>query len=252
MNSIDIFLDLSTQVWDLSRPEPSKDELEFYRSYASSANDAILEPMCGTGRFLLPLLAEGFNVEGFDASSHMLKALFEKAKQKNLTVNVWQNSIEDLNISKKYSLIIIPCGSFNLIVDIKKLNDILLKIHDLLTDDGVFVFECLTNHWKAPELNIWSGKVWPRSDGKIILANILTLPDRNDIRQWIYKYELVDGNQIIQTEIENFKARLHHVEALDVMLNNAGFKKTKRLKAYDRDKTAANDDEAVVYECQKS
>ena len=47
---------------------PPKDAYDFYLSYAKEANGPILEPMCGTGRFLLPLLAAGFKIEGFDAS----------------------------------------------------------------------------------------------------------------------------------------------------------------------------------------
>jgi 2-polyprenyl-3-methyl-5-hydroxy-6-metoxy-1,4-benzoquinol methylase len=52
-----------------------EDAYAFYRGYVMRANGSILEPMCGTGRFLLPLFEEGFNIHGFDASEHMLEAL---------------------------------------------------------------------------------------------------------------------------------------------------------------------------------
>jgi ubiquinone/menaquinone biosynthesis C-methylase UbiE len=55
----------------------------------------MLEPMCGTGRFLLPLVAESFDVHGFDGSQYMLDALHRKAKAQNLKVNVWQGLIKD-------------------------------------------------------------------------------------------------------------------------------------------------------------
>ena len=50
--TFDTYLNLCTQVYDLSKPQPPQDEYEFYRSYATAANGLILEPMCGTGRFL--------------------------------------------------------------------------------------------------------------------------------------------------------------------------------------------------------
>lgn len=50
------YLSLCTQFYDLIRPEPPEDAYAFYRSYVSNAVGSILEPMCGTGRFLLPLL----------------------------------------------------------------------------------------------------------------------------------------------------------------------------------------------------
>ena len=66
--ALDTYLSLCTEVYDLSKPNPEEDDYAFYRDYALKANGLILEPMCGTGRFLLPLLEEGFNVHGFDAA----------------------------------------------------------------------------------------------------------------------------------------------------------------------------------------
>ena len=73
------YLSLATQFYDLIRPEPPDDAYLFYRSYVSDSGGHILEPMCGSGRFLLPLIQEGFDVSGFDASEYMLKALHNKA-----------------------------------------------------------------------------------------------------------------------------------------------------------------------------
>ena len=72
------YLRLCTEVYDLSKPNPPKDAYAFYRDYVIKANGPILEPMCGSGRFLLPLREEGFNVHGFDASDHMLASLHAK------------------------------------------------------------------------------------------------------------------------------------------------------------------------------
>lgn len=44
--------------------------LNFYLEYAQTITTPILEPMCGSGRFLIPMLEQGFNIEGFDASPH--------------------------------------------------------------------------------------------------------------------------------------------------------------------------------------
>jgi SAM-dependent methyltransferase len=251
MMPLDTYLNLCTQVYDISKPSPPKDEYEFYRSYAASANGRILEPMCGTGRFLLPLITEGFDVVGFDASQHMLDALHFKAKLKNLKVNVWKNFIEDIQAEEKYRLIFIPSGSFNLIIDIQKAKDVLKKLYDQLSDDGVLVFEGITNHWKATQVNVWTGDAWYRNDGKILLSNFLTLPDKNNIRHSIGRYELVDGNIISQTEIEDFKVRLYDMDELTIMLRDIGFTDVKMLKAYDCNTQPNNNDEVVIYECRK-
>ena len=86
--TLDTYLSLCTEVYELSKPNPPEDAYAFYRDYAVKVNGPILEPMCGTGRFLLPLLEEGFDVHGFDASDHMLGVLHAKAETKNLKPTV--------------------------------------------------------------------------------------------------------------------------------------------------------------------
>ncbi|WP_288985214.1 class I SAM-dependent methyltransferase [uncultured Flavobacterium sp.] len=110
--TLDTYLSLCTEVYELSKPNPPEDAYAFYRDYAMKANGPILEPMCGTGRFLLPLLEEGFDVHGFDASDHMLEALHAKAKTKNLEPKVWKGFIEDLKQPEKYKLIFINANYF--------------------------------------------------------------------------------------------------------------------------------------------
>lgn len=83
--TLDNYLSLCTEVYELSKPNLPEDAYAFYRDYAIKANAPILQPMCGYRPFfLLTLIEEGFNVHGFDASKHMLKVLYAKAKAKNL------------------------------------------------------------------------------------------------------------------------------------------------------------------------
>ncbi|MFO7787927.1 MAG: class I SAM-dependent methyltransferase [Halospina sp.] len=63
---------LSTAFYDLDKPYPPPDALAFYTHYARAAGSPILEPMCGSGRFLIPLMQEGFKITGVDASYDML------------------------------------------------------------------------------------------------------------------------------------------------------------------------------------
>ena len=46
------YLKLCTQVYDLSKPTPPEEAYAFYRSYIEATRGPILEPMCGSGRFL--------------------------------------------------------------------------------------------------------------------------------------------------------------------------------------------------------
>lgn len=213
------------------------------------ANGPILEPMCGTGRFLLPLLAERFDVYGFDASDHMLEVLHAKAKPKNLKPTVWKGFVEDLKRPEKYNLIFIPSGSFCLIIDPVQVEKLLKTIYDHLNDDGIFLFEAETLH-AVPQAGIWCGSVWPKPNGqKIILSQLATMQD--DICTSLCKYELMVAGKIIHTEIEELRVKIYEQDQLMKMLKAAGFKNIRTLKAFDQSSGPAKQDESIVYECRK-
>lgn len=62
---------LCTEMYELLHKEAPQDELAFYLSYAEKGKK-ILEPLCGSGRFLIPFLERGFAISGIDLSTEML------------------------------------------------------------------------------------------------------------------------------------------------------------------------------------
>lgn len=249
MNKLDTYLSLCTEVYDLSKPEPPEDAYAFYRDYAVNANGPILEPMCGTGRFLLSLLEEGFDVQGFDASECMLQALHTKANAKKLNPTVWKGFVEDLKKSEKYNLIFIPSGSFCLIIDLGAVKSSLKTLYDHLNDGGVLLFE-VESLKAVPQLEVWRGSVWHKPDGKMIILSQLATFGRA-ICNSICKYELSENNSIIHTEIEELKVRIHDLRELEIMLKDCGFKSVRKIKAFDKNALPDEADEAIVYECKK-
>src|SRR4051812_297710 len=130
------YLPLCAEFYDLDKPHWPKDASNFYLQYCKQAKGAILEPMCGTGRFLLPLVQNGFDVHGFDASKFMLDRLRHKASQMDIQPQVWEGYLQDLDHDEKYDLIFIPSGSFGLILDLDSVKASLNRIHSSLTDQG--------------------------------------------------------------------------------------------------------------------
>lgn len=246
---LDTYLDLCTQFYDLSKPKPPEDAYALYKSYAAAAKGKILEPMCGTGRFLLPLLAEGFDVEGFDASEHMLNALHAKAKSSH--PKVWKGFVEDLNKSDRYDLIFIPSGSFGLITDLNAAKSALKIFHKHLDNDGVLVFEAETLKAAPTQAGIWRGSVVKKNEKQMIIGSFLDLPLIDNIGAFIAKYELVDENRIIQAEAEEYKIKFYDPQTMLDMLKGAGFSNINLIKTFDRAHTPEADDEMIIYECKK-
>ena len=72
-----------------------------------------------------------------------------------------------------------------------------------------------------------------------------------DICSSVAKYELIDKNQVIQTEIEEYKIKIYEPRSLLGLLKSIGFRDVKILKAFDRSNSPTDSDESVVYECKK-
>jgi ribosomal protein S18 acetylase RimI-like enzyme/SAM-dependent methyltransferase len=249
MKKLDTYLSLCTEVYDLSKPNPPEEAYAFYHDYAQRANGLILEPMCGTGRFLLPFLEEGFNVHGFDASDHMLERLRIKADAKNIQPIIWKGFIEVLKRPEKYNLIFIPSGSFCLIIDPTAVKSALKTLYNHLNDGGILLFEAETLQ-AVPPFDVWRGSVWHKSNGQIILlSQLATMKD--NICNSIGKYELIDNNSIIHTEIEELKVRIYDQDILEALLKSCGFKNIRVIKAFDHKGVPDKNDESIVYECRK-
>jgi SAM-dependent methyltransferase len=249
IKKFDTYLSLCTEVYDLSKPKPPEDAYAFYRSYVEDSKGAVLEPMCGTGRFLLPLMEEGFDVHGFDASEYMLEALRLKAKGLNLEPNIWKGFVQDLNRVDKYDLIFIPGGSFGIITDKSQVKESLKIFYNHMNKGGILLFE-VESLKSIPALGVWRGSVFYRKDGLKLIASMFTALEK-DICTSIQKYELVEWNAVIKTEVEELKIRIYEKDDLLKVLQEIGFKDVNIIKTFDKSKPADEGDKVFVYECRK-
>ena len=136
---------LCTEMYEILHKEAPQEELSFYLSFAEKGMK-ILEPLCGSGRFLIPFLERGFDISGIDLSAEMLAKLNEKAPN----AKVFQKDILEYDSTEKYDYIFISSGSVSLFTDMDLCKRILHKIKDLLKRDGKFVFAVDTIADKYP------------------------------------------------------------------------------------------------------
>ena len=98
-------------------------ELPLLRRFLRNHPGRSLEVGCGSGRLLLPLLAEGFSIEGLEPSGEMLAILKEQATQQNLNPIILTGELKDFRkqeeIQKGQPLeaIVIPAFTLQLFDD---------------------------------------------------------------------------------------------------------------------------------------
>ena len=118
----------------------------------SSSEKNLLELGCGTGRHGLLLQEQGFNIEGIDRSSSMIKIAKENG-YKNCSVS----NIEDFNLTKPVDKIIALFHVMSYVTENIQINKILSSINNNLKSGGIFLFDIWFTHavlTQRPEIKI--------------------------------------------------------------------------------------------------
>src|SRR5207237_717349 len=93
-----------------TRAEIQQAYTDFRAAFAAEARGPIHEPMCGSGRFLLPLLAQGHDISGSDSSASMLDACRARGESLGLIPRLTRQPLAELSCSPAPALIFIPSG----------------------------------------------------------------------------------------------------------------------------------------------
>ena len=166
----------------------------------------ILELMCGTGRISIPLIDEGIPLTCVDYSEEMLD-IFRKKINGSQDVKIVCQDICELKLEEQFDLIIIPSNSISEILDREKRRLAIRRIHEHLTDDGIF-FCTLYN----PSYRI------QQADGSIRYLGKYDLDDNRTMVVTYYnvyspKWSVISGTQFYEIYKNN---RLVEKRCLDI------------------------------------
>lgn len=87
-------------------------EIAFFRPYVADGQPA-LDVGCGSGRLLVPWVADGLDVDGVDASADMIEACREAARAVGCEPRLYVQPTHQLDLPRRYGAIV-NCGAFGL------------------------------------------------------------------------------------------------------------------------------------------
>lgn len=237
---------LCTEMYEILHKEAPQEELSFYLSFAEKGMK-ILEPLCGSGRFLIPFLERGFDISGIDLSAEMLAKLNEKAPN----AKVFQKDILEYDSTEKYDYIFISSGSVSLFTDMDLCKKILHKMKDLLKKDGRFIFAVDTIADKCPNNSDYktSISVKTKEGYELILKEKNYYDEKTHTQYSPSIYELYDGAKLLQQEKMDFQTHLYELGEIEPYLREIGFTKLNVYSSYDKKIAENNLTEMFLYEC---
>lgn len=118
---------------------PVKDDIPFFINESKKCAGEVLELMAGTGRVSLQLVEAGVKLTCVDIAAELLSILRDKLKMRGLNADVYQADVCELDLGKRFDLVIIPFSSFAHLVSIRDQRNALTRIRQHLSPQGTFI-----------------------------------------------------------------------------------------------------------------
>ncbi|WP_369958961.1 class I SAM-dependent methyltransferase [Pseudomonas benzenivorans] len=215
---------LASWVYDLDKPiGRSFGDIEFYAQRLHDCRGPILEPAVGNGRVLLPLLREGLDVQGFDASEEMLERCRAHARHLGLEPALSCQRFESFAYEQRFAVVIVPAGSFQLVTDFAQARAVLRRFREHLQADGRLIIDL--DPCGALIRNEGSTRSWTVSDDEwlTLTEQPLHVDFVDQTRHSYLRYEHWCHGRLASAELERFSLRWWGVAEFELLLRQEGF-----------------------------
>lgn len=220
--------DLIAPFYDLEHAHFEED-LSLYTNFAELCGSPVLELACGSGRLLLPLALEGYELTGVDSSARMLKLAQEALEQAGVAsqCTLVQENMSTFRLGQQFRLAFIALGSFGHACTRQEQRQTLAAVRDHLTTGGKFILD-ISNE-DARYMEHLSGQVlhqgtWQREDGALLshLVSPASSLTKHLLELTHFYEEHLQGEAVRRTVITTHLYLFERNE-VELLLEEAGF-----------------------------
>lgn len=189
--------------YDVSFSHEMREELQFLKkicqSYRYQGRLRLLEPACGTGRLLAPLVKEGFDCTGLDINPHSLRYLKDKLQRHGLHAKLLQADMSDFMTRHRFDIAFCTVDTFRHLLTEQQALAHLQCMARALRPTGIYV---LGMHLLT-DAEIKSRVIrWQNSRGRLTVKTAMSLVelDRKKRRETL---------KVVMQPITNVKKDIH-------------------------------------------
>jgi ubiquinone/menaquinone biosynthesis C-methylase UbiE len=221
--------DLIAPFYDIEHDRFDED-LDMYRNFAElSGGRKILELACGSGRVLLPLAQEGYELTGVDSSEKMLEIAQQRLQEKDLAghCQLVKQDMRTLQLGQKYRLAIIALGSFGHITTRKDQQCTLAAIRAHLSPGATLILDI--SNADARYMEALSGQVlhqgtWPMQDGYYYTHFVSpAASSEKHLLELTHFYERHQQGGLVERTVITTHLYLFERIEMELLLEQAGF-----------------------------
>jgi len=243
---------IAAEIYDIDKPFGALPDTAFHLERLTGVAGPILEPACGSGRTLVPLLEAGLDVAGFDLSAEMLDRCKARCAERGHAPDLRLQRFEDFAYESAFAAIIVPAGSFTLIDDFAVAMDVLRRFHANLAAGGLLVLDIqpLSSLAASGE----DRRSWTAENG-----DLLTVEGNRQATDWLaqtasyrIRYERWRDGALIESQLEPMAQRFWGREEFAMALGVAGFGDIRVIGGYDRRRAPRRNDRVLTFEATRA
>ena len=220
--------DLIAPFYDIEHAHFDED-VNLYINFAELCGGPLLELACGSGRLLVPLACEGYEVTGVDSSRSMLNLARHALEEAGVTeqCTLVQENMSSVRLGQKFRLAFIALGSFGHVCTRQEQRQVLAVVHHHLNAGSKFILDISNADVRYMEK--LSGQVlhqgtWKR-DNDTLLSHFVSpssSPTKHLLELTHFYEEHRQGEAVQRTVITTYLYLFEKTE-VELLLEEAGF-----------------------------
>ena len=209
---------------------PATFDIDFFITETKKTSGEVLELMSGTGRISIPLIEAGVKLTCVDLSAGLNAILEDKLQKMGLKADVYQMDVCELELQKKFDMVIIPFSSFAHITSPDDQRKALAHIRQHLIPGGIFI--CTLGNPKLRQkavdgqLRLFRTYPLPDTQGQLLLWISEDISDDDEqVVEAMQLYEEYDAKGVLQSKrLLELHFRLSKKDEFEELAKAAGFK----------------------------
>lgn len=229
-------------------------ELELLQK-ALKKGDKHLEVGAGSGRHLIPLAQDGYDIVGIEPSTEMVKMAEEKISSLGLQTSIQLSDLEQYQAEEKFDAALFTSFTFQLFLETQST---LEKVSELLAPKGKVYFSCFIPWAEIVgelEEDNWYLDAEAKLDGPTKRARCWTKfqIDRLNLKlHRTHRYEISEKKKVQDQTKTEHTLRWFTVPEIELFLEKAGYKLLNVFGDFDYDDEASENSQVISILAEKN
>jgi ubiquinone/menaquinone biosynthesis C-methylase UbiE len=182
--------------------------------------DTLVDLACGTGTVAIALAAEGWRVEGIDASQAMLVQARQKAGKQGLEIAWSQQDMRSFTPAQPVHVVTCLYDSMNYMLSDQDLLATFRQVYRALLPGGHFIFD-MNTVWALAEM--WGDDTY-LSDSDDLTVAITSYFDRQTLRATVAITGFVREGELYRKFVEHHTEQAYPPEHVATLLTDVGLR----------------------------